>query len=112
MIAAGLFGYDNDNGDDVDPTLRAKYVTQVGAYDMNFEGGAIFGDIDYYNLDADLYLNKTFSVGLGFSDTDEKDTEIFTIRAKKFFTQQVSLEGSIDFADEDNVFGLRGAYRF
>jgi len=112
LVAAGLFGYDNDNGDDVDPTLRAKYVTQVGAYDMNFEGGAVFGDIDYYNFDADLYLNKTFSVGLGFSDTDEKDAEIFTIRAKKFFTQQVSLEGSFDFADEDNVFGLRGAYRF
>jgi hypothetical protein len=51
-------------------------------------------------------------VGLGFSDTDGKDADVFTIRAKKFFTQQVSLEGAIDFADDGNVFGLRGAYRF
>ena len=112
LIAAGLLGYDNDYGDDVDPTLRAKYVTQVGAYDMNFEGGASFGDIDAYSFGADLYLDKTLSVGLGFSDTDGKDADVFTIRAKKFFTQQVSVEGAIDFADDGNVFGLRGAYRF
>lgn len=112
LVAVGLFGYDNDYGDDVDPTLRAKYVTQVGTYDMNFEGGASFGDIDAYNLAADLYLDKTLSVGLGFSDTDEEDADVFTIRAKKFFTQQISLEGSVDFADEGNIFGLRGAYRF
>ena len=112
LVAVGLAGYDNDAGDDVDPTLRAKYVTQVGAYDMNFEGGASFGDIDAYNLGADLYLDKTFSVGLGFSDSDLEATDVFTIRAKKFFNQQVSLEGSIDFADEGNIFGVRGAYRF
>lgn len=112
LIAAGLLGYDNDYGDDIDPTLRAKYVTQVGAYDMNFEGGASFGDIDAYSFGADLYLDKTLSVGLGFSDTDEKDADVFTIRAKKFFTQQASLETAINFADDGNVFGLRGAYRF
>ncbi|HJF26995.1 putative porin [Acinetobacter bohemicus] len=112
LVAVGLAGYDNDAGDDVDPTLRAKYVTQVGQYDMNFEGGASFGDLDAYNLGADLYLDKTFSVGLGFSDSDLENSDVFTIRAKKFFTQQVSLEGSIDFADEGNIFGVRGAYRF
>jgi len=112
LVAVGLAGYDNDAGDDVDPTLRAKYVSQVGAYDMNFEGGASFGDLDAYNLGADLYLDKTFSVGLGFSDSDLENSDVFTIRAKKFFTQQVSLEGSIDFADAGNVFGVRGAYRF
>ena len=112
LVAVGLAGYDNDAGDDVDPTLRAKYVSQVGAYDMNFEGGASFGDLDAYNLGADLYLDKTFSVGLGFSDSDLENSDVFTIRAKKFLTQQVSLEGSIDFADEGNIFGVRGAYRF
>lgn len=112
LIAVGLAGFDNDAGDDVDPTLRAKYVTQVGAYDMNFEGGASFGDLDAYNLGADLYLDKTFSVGLGFSDSDLENSDVFTVRAKKFFNQQVSLEGSINFADAGNVFGVRGAYRF
>ncbi|MEK5769648.1 MULTISPECIES: putative porin [Acinetobacter] len=112
LLAVGLAGYDNDAGDDVDPTLRAKYVTQVGQYDMNFEGGASFGDLDAYSLGADLYLDKTFSVGLGYSDSDIDNSDVFTIRAKKFFNQQVSLEGSIDFADEGNIFGVRGAYRF
>ena len=112
LVAVGLAGYDNDAGDDVDPTLRAKYVTQVGQYDMNFEGGASFGDLDAYSLGADLYLDKTFSVGLGYSDSDIDNSDVFTIRAKKFFNQQVSLEGSIDFADEGNIFGVRGAYRF
>lgn len=112
LLAVGLAGYDNDAGDDVDPTLRAKYVTQVGQYDMNFEGGASFGDLDAYSLGVDLYLDKTFSVGLGYSDSDIDNSDVFTIRAKKFFNQQVSLEGSIDFADEGNIFGVRGAYRF
>lgn len=112
LLAVGLAGYDNDAGDDVDPTLRAKYVTQVGQYDMNFEGGASFGDLDAYSLGADLYLDKTFSVGLGYSDSDINNSDVFTIRAKKFFNQQVSLEGSIDFAEEGNIFGVRGAYRF
>ena len=112
LLAVGLAGYNNDAGDDVDPTLRAKYVTQVGQYDMNFEGGASFGDLDAYSLGADLYLDKTFSVGLGYSDSDIDNSDVFTIRAKKFFNQQVSLEGSIDFAYEGNIFGVRGAYRF
>lgn len=112
LLAVGLAGYNNDAGDDVDPTLRAKYVTQVGQYDMNFEGGASFGDLDAYSLGADLYLDKTFSVGLGYSDSDIDNSDVFTIRAKKFFNQQVSLEGSINFADEGNIFGVRGAYRF
>lgn len=113
LVALGLVGISEDNADDeIDPTLRAKYVTQVGQYDMNFEGGASFGDIDAYNLGADLYLDKTFSVGLGFSDSDVENSDVFTIRAKKFFNQQVSLEGTIDFADEGNIFGVRGAYRF
>ena len=110
LIAAGLAGFDNDVGDDVDATLRAKYVTQVGAYDMNFEGGVIFADEEAFALGTDLYLDKTFSVGLGYTNDGEDDS--FQIRAKKFFNQQVSLEGSIDFEENVNVFGLRAAYRF
>ena len=112
LLALGLQGYDNDAGDDIDPTIRAKYVTKVGGYDMNFEGGATFGDLDAYNLGADLYLDKTLSVGLGFSDSDLEANDVFTIRAKKFFSEHVSVEGSIDFADEGNIFSVRGAYRF
>ena len=113
LVAIGLIGISQDDADDeIDPTLRAKYVTQVGQYDMNFEGGASFGDIDAYNLGADLYLDKTFSVGLGYSDSDFEGSDVFTIRAKKFFNPQVSLEGSIDFGDNADIFNIRAAYRF
>ncbi len=113
LVAVGLAGYDNDYSDDVDPTLRAKYVTQVGQFDMNFEAGATFGDDNAYGLGTDLYLDKTFSVGLAYagSDADNSD-DVFTLRAKKFFTPQISLEGSVAFPDEANVYGIRGAYRF
>lgn len=114
LVAVGLAGYDNDFNDDIDPTIRAKYVTQVGRYDMNFEGGASFGDIDDYSVGTDLYLDKTFSVGLAYSGSraDGNDEDSITIRAKKFFTQQISLEGSVDFSDDYNIYGLRAAYRF
>ncbi|MCA4779869.1 putative porin [Acinetobacter towneri] len=110
LIAAGIVGFDNDEADNTDATLRAKYVTQVGAYDMNFEGGVVFADDEMFTLGTDLYLDKTFSIGLGYTDDGEDDT--FQIRAKKFFNQQVSLEGSINFEENANVFGLRAAYRF
>ncbi len=81
LIAAGIAGFDNDDTDDSDATLRAKYVTQVGAYDMNFEGGVVFADDEIFTLGTDLYLDKTFSIGLGYTDDGEDDT--FQIRAQK-----------------------------
>ena len=114
LLAVGLIGTSEDNADDeIDPTLRAKYVTQVGGYDMNFEAVTSFGDTDYYNVGADLYLDKTFSIGTRYaSDLDSISDDEWSIHAKKFFTQQISLEGSVAFGDDANTYGLRGAYRF
>ena len=114
LIAAGIAGFDNDEADDTDATLRAKYVTQAGQYDINLEANARFGDDNFYGIGGDLYLDKTFSVGAAYtgSDADGVDDDVFAVRAKKFFNQQVSLEGSIGFADEANVYGVRAAYRF
>lgn len=114
LVAIGLIGISEDNADDeIDPTLRAKYVTQVTGYDMNFEAATSFGDTDYYNVGADLYLDKTFSVGTSYSsDLDHISDDEWSIRTKKFFNQQVSLEGSVAFGDDANTYGLRGAYRF
>lgn len=106
LVAVGLA----DTGEDTDATLRGKYVTQVANYDVNFEAGVVFADDEAYNLGADVYLDKTFSVGLGYTDTGFDDA--FQIRAKKFFSEQVSVEGSIAFGDDVNTFGVRGAYRF
>ena len=114
LVAAGLTGYDDDTDDDVDPTLRAKYVTQLGNYDVNLEAITSFGDVDYYSLGGDVYFDSTFSVGAAYSDTNDDlvDDGLMTIRAKKFINTQFSLEGSIGFGDDYNTFGVRGAYRF
>ncbi|QIO04634.1 putative porin [Acinetobacter shaoyimingii] len=115
LIAAGLAGVDGDTGDDIDPTLRAKYVTSVGSYDLNVEANAQFGDADVYGIGADLYLDKTLSVGIAYGDKSNEafgTDDQFTIRAKKFFTQNVSLEAKADFGDDINQYGVRLGYRF
>ena len=107
LLAVGLA----DNGDDTDATVRGKYVTKVGQYDMNFEAGARFADETAFILGTDLYLDPTLNVGLGYIDNGY-DEDTFEIRAKKFLSQQVSLEGNIAFADDINTYGIRAAYRF
>lgn len=110
LIAAGLKGWDNDDSDGVDPTLRAKYVTKIGANDINLEAYAGFGDLDEFKVRADYYIDNSLSLGVDYYDNDFYDE--FGINAKKFFNQQVSVEGRVGFADEGNLFGIRGAYRF
>lgn len=114
LVALGLVGISEEDADDeIDPTLRAKYVTQVVGYDMNFKAVTSFGDTDYYNIGTDIYLDKTFSVGTSYaSDLDSISDDEWSLRAKKFFTQQISVEGSVAFGDDSNTYGLRGAYRF
>lgn len=117
LIAAGLKGYDNDNDDGVDPTLRAKYVTTLSnGKDINLEAGAAFGDLDEYNLAADYFIDKTLSVGVDYYDNDLRESNEFGINARKFFTPQVSLEGRVGFGEVGNAdynsFGVAAKYRF
>ena len=117
LIAAGLKGYDNDNDDGVDPTLRAKYVTTLSnGKDINLEAGAAFGDLDEYNLAADYFIDKTLSVGADYYSNDLNDNSEFGVTARKFFSQQVSLEGRVGFGEvgnnDYNKFGLAAKYRF
>ncbi|XID74815.1 putative porin [Alkanindiges sp. WGS2144] len=112
LIAAGLVGSKVDGDNSTDPSIRAKYVTRVGEHDWNFEAGGVFGDQDRYNLAADYYVDPTFSVGAQYVNDDLNDRDDFGIRARKFFNQQVSLEGNLGFGDNANTFGLRGTYRF
>lgn len=117
LIAAGLKGYDNDNDDGVDPTLRAKYVTTLSnGKDINLEAGAAFGDLDEYNLAADYFIDKTLSVGADYYSNDLNDKSEFGVTARKFFNQQVSLEGRVGFGEvgnnDYNKFGLAAKYRF
>lgn len=112
LIAAGLVGNKVNGDNNTDPSIRAKYVTRVGQHDWNFEAGGVFGDQDRYNLAADYYVDNTFSIGGQYVNDDLTNRDDFGIRARKFFNQQVSLEGNLGFGDDSNTFGLRGTYRF
>ncbi len=106
LVAVGVAG----NSDNTDPTLRAKYVYKVGANDVNLEANASFGDLDQFGIGADYYIDRTLSVGAAYSDDGNDDS--FGIRARKFITQDVSIQGSVDFGNDVNVFGVAGTYRF
>lgn len=120
LLAIGVTGYeaktDTNNHrvktDGADPTVRAKYVTQVGNFDMNFEAAGAFGDLDEYSVRSDLYLDKTLSVGVDYYNNDLTKADEWGISAKKFFNQNVSLEGRAGFGDNDNNYSVRAAYRF
>lgn len=117
LIAAGLKGYDNDYDDGVDPTLRAKYVTTLSnGKAINLEAGAAFGDLDEFNLAADYFIDPSLSVGADYYSNDLNDNSEFGVSARKFFNQQVSLEGRVGFGDvasnDYNKFGLAAKYRF
>lgn len=116
LLAVGVKGYDNDNDDGVDPTIRAKYVTQLGGKDINLEAGAAFGDLDEFNLAADYFIDKTFSVGADYYSNDISDTNEFGINARKFINPQTSVEGRIGFGEvgnnDYNSFGVAAKYRF
>ncbi|WP_374665130.1 putative porin [Acinetobacter sp.] len=117
LVAAGVKGYDNDKDDGVDPTIRAKYVTTLSnGQDINLEAGASFGDLDEFNLAADYFIDKTFSIGADYYNNDLTDQSEVGINARKFFNQQVSLEGRVGFGEvgrnDYNSFGLAAKYRF
>lgn len=117
LLALGVTGYDAKDDfqgktDGADPTIRAKYVTKIGQHDVNFEAGGAFGDLDEYNIRADYYIDKTLSVGMDYYNNDLADRDSWGISAKKFFNQNVSLEGRAGFGDNDDTYSLRAAYRF
>ena len=113
LLALGVKGYDEKDGKDgADPTVRAKYVTQVGGNDINLEAYGAFGDLDEYRVKGDYYLDKTLSVGADYYNNDLTNRDEWGISAKKFLNQQVSLEGRVGLGDDYNTYGIRGAYRF
>lgn len=117
LVAVGVKGYDNDDKDGVDPTIRAKYVTQLSnGKDLNLEAGAAFGDLDEYNLAADYFIDKSLSVGADYYNNDLNDNHEYGITARKFVNQQVSVEGRVGFGkvgnNDYNRFGVAAKYRF
>lgn len=116
LIAIGATGYTSDRADGIDPSIRAKYLTQVAGKHVNLEGSMSFGDLEEYKLSADYYLDKTLSIGTDYYQDQLNDHKVVGIKAEKFFNQNMSLGGRIAFGDvsnnDYNTFGLNGKYRF
>ncbi|KAA8731297.1 putative porin [Acinetobacter qingfengensis] len=116
LVAAGAQGYDTEHGDDdVNPTLRAKYVTTLqNGHDINLEARGVFGSDDnkQYSAGADYYIDKTLSFGADYQKDKAIDQDQWGIRAKKFFDQNLSVEGRLGFGDDYNTYTIGANYRF
>lgn len=115
MVAVGAQGYDTKHGGDgVDPTLRAKYVTQVGQHDINLEARGVFGDDEnkQYYVAGDYYIDKTLSFGVDYSKDKSIDEDQWGLTAKKYFNNNVSVDGRLGFGDDYNTYSVGASYRF
>lgn len=116
LVAAGVKGYENKEQHGVNPTLRAKYVTQVAGKFINLEAETSFGKLQEVRVAADYYINEGWSVGADFNHNDVEDSAEVGIKTRKFFTSQFSLEGRVGFGQEfDNnytAFDLAARYHF
>lgn len=117
LVAVGLRGYDaGNNVDGIDPTVRAKYLTQIGGKHVNLEANAAFGDLDQYGIKGDYFIDNSFNVGADYAHNKLTDTKEFGVSAKKFISPQASIGGRIGFGDASSQdyknFGVEANYRF
>lgn len=98
--------------DGYDANIGAKYVVDLGAGNFaNFEGEYRDGDVeDYLRLDADFYFDRTLSIGAGYADNYGGDE--FTLRARNFFTEEISAEIAYTDSDWGDRIMIGGAIRF
>lgn len=101
--------YEEEDG--YDANISAKYVTAVG--DGNFLNvEATIWDTEsetFKSLAADYYLDRTLSVGMIVQD--QEDTGV-GIRARKFFTMDLSGGVAYFNSDSDDTIRVDAAYRF
>lgn len=104
--------YTHDAG--YDANINAKYVTAIGdGQFINLEAAVIdYDDGTFASLGGDYYFDNTLSVGGEI--TNIKSYTDYTVRARKFFTEQLSANVSYtDSNDRDgNVLSVGAAIRF
>ncbi|MDQ2077597.1 putative porin [Marinimicrobium sp. ABcell2] len=99
MPIDGLLVSTRFTDDGYDANVSVKYVTAIGTVNyLNVEGTYQDGDFDdYLSVSADFYIDRTFSVGAGYAD--EYGNDVFSLRARKFFTSEIS--GELQLSDSD-----------
>ncbi len=95
-----------------DANIHAKYVTDIGnGQFINVEAGLADSDEGTItHIGGDYYIDRTFSVGAEIVDGDS-DTD-YTLRTRKFFSENFSGELSYTDSDNDNAIRLGLAVRF
>ena len=119
LLAAGVDGYygENDHDDDASFAVKAKYVAPVGPSGqyLNLEANGTFGDTDHYEIGADYYLNKAFSIGTAYEREKDKGTEAldyFTLRTKYFINDVTAVGAAIGFGDDVQAYNINATFRF
>ncbi len=106
-----IFYEDQDLDDDWN--IGARWVTDAPGPSIALEGRYSYvGGADVINLGADFYIDRSFSIGLTHNRSLEfSDYSATGIRARKFFTENVSVEASyVD--DQNGFFNLGATMRF
>ncbi len=86
--------------------LNAKYVFDWAGNALNLEASYdyFYGD-DIINLAADFYFDRSFSLGVTFSDdSGDSANDTLGIRGRKFLTERLALEASFMTSDHADTF--------
>ncbi len=121
LVALGVAVVDTDVHTDTDPTIRAKWLTQLASGNsVNLEGHARFGEnSDAWGVKGDFYLDRTFSIGLGYDSQTVKgadDPYTVNLNARKFITPVFGVGASVytgkTFGEDTYGVGINGTWRF
>lgn len=98
--------------DGYDANVSAKYVTAIGSVNyLNVEATYQDDDWDdYLSIGADFYIDRTFSVGGSYEDSYGLD--VFSLRTRKFFTNEISGELALSDSDAGTGILIGAAIRF
>lgn len=111
-------------GQDVsdDWNVNGKYLLLLnGERALNFQVGYSvendedYGDIANPSISSDYYFNKTFSVGVAYYLTDYEyvdDEHTYELRARKFFSESISVQASFAKLEDDRTALIGASYRF
>lgn len=100
--------------------INSKYVLPLGGeqalnLEASYEKSKVGYKDDTISMAADYYIDRNLSVGAGFVNTSyvnqNTDTDYF-VRARNFFTDNVSVELSYIDGDYENSLAVGGTLRF
>lgn len=100
--------------EDYEANISAKYVTELDENGRAWKVEASLVDSqnrDFLYVGGDYFLDPTFSLGLWVEDYNIADNA-YGVRTEKFFTPQISLQGSYSDVGRSNAWQVGARFRF